>query len=87
MSKQESRLINQEVEAILTQGAIHLVHPKRSQFLSNMLLVSKNDGGDRPVINLKALNSFIFNSHFRMEDLHLLKDLLRERAILCPRWT
>ena len=62
-----------------------------------MLLVPKNDGGGggRPVINLKALNSFIFNSHFRMEDLHLLKDLLRERererererAILCPRWT
>ena len=51
-----------------------------------MLLVPKNDGGGggggggaRPVINLKALNSFIFNSHFRMEDLHLLKDLLRER--------
>ena len=43
-----------------------------------MLLVPKNDGGGRPVINLKALNSFIFNSHFRMEDLHLLKDLLSE---------
>ena len=52
MSKQESRLINQEVEAILTQGAIHLVHPKRSQFLSNMLLVPKNDGGGTGLLSI-----------------------------------
>ena len=37
-------------------------------------------GGDRPVINLKALNSFFFNSHFRTEDLHLLKDLLMRES-------
>ena len=39
MSMQESELINQEVEAMLTKWAIHLVHPKESQFLSNLSLV------------------------------------------------
>ena len=58
MSMQESELINQEVEAMLRNGAIHLVHSKESQFLSNLFLVPKQDGGNRPVINLKALNSF-----------------------------
>ena len=78
MSMQESELINQEVEAMLTKKAIHLVHLKGSQFISNMFLIPKKDGGNRPVINLKALNSFILFSPFKMKGLHLLKDLLRE---------
>ena len=39
ISMQESKLISQEVEAMLTKGDIHLVYPKRSQFLSNLILV------------------------------------------------
>ena len=39
--------------------------------------------GNRPVINLKALNSFIPYSYFKMEGLHLLKDLLRENNFMC----
>ena len=83
MSMQESELINQEVEVMLRKGAVHLVHSKDSQFLSNLFLVPKKDGGNRPVINLKALNSFIPYSHFKMEGLHLLKDLLRENNFMC----
>ena len=67
---------------MLRKGAVHLVHSKDSQFLSNFFLVSKKDGGKRPVINLKTLNSFIPYSHFKMEGLHLLKDLLRENDFM-----
>ena len=67
---------------MLRKGAIHLVHSKESQFLSNLFLVPKNDGGKRPVINLKALNSFIPYSHFKMEGMHLLKDLLRKNNFM-----
>ena len=83
MSMQESELINQEVEAMLRKGPVHLVHSKDSQFLSKLFLVPKKDWGNRPVINLKALNSFIPYSHFKMEGLHLLKDLLRETNVMC----
>ena len=83
MPMQESELINQEVEEMLRKGALHLVHSKDSQFLSNLFLVPKKDGGNRSVINLKALNSLILYSHFKMEGLHLLKYLLRENNFMC----
>ena len=80
---QQSELINQEVEAMLKKGAIHLVQSKGSQFVSNLFLVPKKDGRNRSVINLEALNSFIPYSHFKMERFHLLKDLLRENDFIC----
>ena len=53
------------------------------EFLSNLSLVDKSDGGKRPVINLKNLNSFIPYQHFKMEGLHLMKDLLQEGDYMC----
>ena len=34
--------------------------------------------GHRPIINLKKLNEFIPHLHFKMEGIHMLKDLLRQ---------
>ena len=82
ISIQVSELITQEVQAMLRKGAIHLVYSKESQFLSNLFLVPKKDGGKRPVINLKALNSFIPYSYFKMESMHLLKHLLRKNNFM-----
>jgi hypothetical protein len=39
-------------------------------------LVPKKDGGQTPVINLKNLNVFLRYEYFKMEGIHLLKDLL-----------
>ena len=69
-------------EAMLTKGSIHLVHAKGSQFLRKFFLVPKKDGGSSPVISLRALNSFIPYSHFKMEGFHLLKDLLGENDFM-----
>ena len=41
-----------------------------------LLLVPKKDGGQRPVIKLKALNSFVHTEHFKMEGIHTLRDLV-----------
>ena len=46
-------------------------------FYSNLFLVPKKDGGQRPVINLKALNNFVNKEHFKMGGIHTLKDLLK----------
>ena len=46
-------------------------------FHSTLFLVPKEDGGQRPVTNLKVLNSFVTVQHFKMEGIHTLKDLLK----------
>ena len=51
-------------------------------FLSSIFLVPKKDGGHRPIINLKRLNNFIPHHHFKMEGIHMLKDLLRQGDLM-----
>ena len=82
---QKSGIVNRsEIMEMMGKGAIKkLEHQFPDQFLSNILLVKKKDGGNHPCINLKALNKFIPCKHFEMEDLHCLKNLLKESDFLC----
>ena len=60
MVNQEERLqINSDIKGMLRKGAIQQLKSEPGEFLSNLLLVKQKDGGHRPVINLKFLNSFI----------------------------
>ena len=45
MSPQESWLVTKEVESMLKKGAIRKTSVKKGQFLSNLFLVGKKDGG------------------------------------------
>ena len=83
MSREEASLIEQEVKAMLEKGAVQKAKEMKGQFLSNLFLVSRKGGGNRPVINLKNLNSIISYKHFKMEGLHLLKELLKENDFMC----
>ena len=47
-------------------------------FVSSIFLVPQKGGGQRPVVNLLPLNQFIPCEHFKMEGIHMLKDLLRK---------
>ena len=58
-------------------GALNMVKPVLGQFLSSLFLVPKRDGNSRPLINLKELNVFLKYDHFKMEGIHLLRDLLQ----------
>ena len=51
--------------------------PEADQFLSILFIVPKQGGSSRPVINLKGLNSFLQYNHFKMEGMHLLRDLVQ----------
>ena len=75
-SVEQLQLITEEVTELLQKRAIEEVKPSHG-FYSNLFLVPKKDGGQRPVINLKALNEFVRKEHFKMEGIHNLKDLLQ----------
>lgn len=47
-------------------------------FVSRIFLVPKKGGAWRPIIDLRNLNRFIAREHFKMEGIHLIKDLLQE---------
>ena len=59
-----------------------MVH-KPGQFLSNLFLIEKMDGGNRPVINLTNPNKFIPSEHFKMEGLYCLDFFLEKDNFLC----
>jgi len=66
-----------EVQELLSKGAVVETQVSPRNFVSQIFLVEKKDGGQRPVINLKGLNHFVKAEHFKMEGLHLLPDLLQ----------
>ena len=42
----------------------------------------KIDGGWRPIINLKSLNSYLFTPHFKLENIQSLKDVLLQNDFM-----
>ena len=69
---------------MLEKAAIHVVHPheKEQGFVSALFLVPKKGGGQRPVVNLRPLNQYVHYEHFKMEGIHMLRDLLRKEDYL-----
>ena len=47
-------------------------------FISNIHIVPKKEGGWRPIIDLRILNSFVISQHFKMEGLQMLKEVLEQ---------
>ena len=77
VSKEEQAQITIEVVGLLAKGAIQETQLLPESFVSQIFLVEKKDGGQRPVVNLKCLNRFMRVEHFKMEGLHLLPDLIQ----------
>jgi len=61
--------VTQEVQELLQKEAIVESYPSSQNFVSQIFLVEKKWGGQRPVINLKVLNQFVQVEHFKMEGL------------------
>ena len=77
-SPAESQLIEEEVHGLLQKGAITHVSPCQEEFISNLFLVPKKTGDMRPVINLKPLNGFVQNIHFKMENIQMALNLITQ---------
>ena len=74
---EQQNLVAVEVESMMQKGAISPVKNSSEGFQSQLFLVPKKDGGQRPVINLKALNRYVPDEHFKMEGFHMIKSLVK----------
>ena len=81
LNQVQKELASQEVKEMLENGVIRETIHCKDQFGSHLFLVSKKDGGQQPVINLKDLKTFIPYKHFK--GLHLLKEILEQDDYLC----
>ena len=75
---ERNQVVVEEVQELLNK-AIEKIHSPRRGLYSILFLVPEKDGGQRPVINLKALNQFVQTQHFKMEGIHTLKDLINQK--------
>ena len=76
-------MVELEAKEMLKRGAIRNVLPPKGEFVSNLFLVKKKDGGQIPGINLKQLNAYIPYCHFKMEGSKNLKYILQKGDYMC----
>ena len=75
---EQEELISAEVQTLVRKGTICLLKDHQVGFVSQLFLVPKKDGGFHPVVNLKALNKYNLEEHFKMEGFHMVRDLVRQ---------
>ena len=75
LPESQNQIISEVLE-LLAKGVIVETIDSPRNYLFQIFLIEKKDGGQRPVINLKGPNQFVKIEHFKMEGLHLLPDLL-----------
>ena len=68
-NSEESQIISSELDKLLTKGFIVKSQHCHGEFLSTIFLRKKKTGGYRLILNLKNLNQYISNHHFKMESL------------------
>ena len=77
-SGHKAAVISDEIGKMVEKGAIQEVKGTMTDALfSRLFLVPKKEGQMWPVLNLKPLNKFIYHRHFKMEGMHIVKDLLQ----------
>ena len=77
-SIEEQAVVSQEVQNLLSKGAIVPTHNEPEQFISTLFIVPKANGKVRPVINLKYLNEFVTYEHFKRETFPTVLDLVQK---------
>lgn len=68
---EKRNIILEEVKPLLEKNAIEIVDPQNSNvgFYLTIFIVPKQSGGFQAILNLRKLNKFIKNQHFKMKTL------------------
>ena len=76
-SEGEIATIDKEIVDLLKKGAIEVCSHTPGEFVSNIFMIPKKSGGNRPVIDMRVLSEFMEYIPFRMEDISLPKSVLK----------
>ena len=84
MNKVETQAAKAQIQQLIAKAAIRpcSLNPK-SDFLSNIFLRPKPDGSYRMILNLKKFNKYLEYSHFKMETLQNILDLVTPHCYMC----
>ena len=82
VSKENIPILNVEISKLHLKGAIRPFNFTNAAFYSRLFLVPKKGGDLRPVIDLSALNQFVINENFQMENISCLKQILNQNDFM-----
>ena len=75
-SKDNTPIIESEVEKLLSKGVIEPAQHEQREILSNIFIRSKTDGTYRLILNLKEFNKHVSYCHFKMDTLNTIIKLM-----------
>ena len=73
-------LVEAEICSLQEKEVIVPCQHELGEFISPIFSVPKKDGSVRVIHNLKKLNSFVENSHFKMESIHTVLNLVTPKC-------
>lgn len=82
LSTSTESLYLREIKNLVKRGVISECKYKKGQFLSSHFLIKKPNGKHRFILNLRNLNTFIENKHFKMEDYRSALNLLSSECFM-----
>ena len=74
--RDQMSLVDKEIKSLQDKGVVGSSNHEPGEFISPMFTVPKKDGNVRLILNLKHLNLFIKNSHFKMDTIHNILKLV-----------
>ena len=78
-SREQNKVVKKEIQELLEKQAIERVPVSQvgSGYYSTFFMVPKKDGGFRPILNLKSLNTHLKVPHFKMETFRTIRLALK----------
>ena len=81
-SRNESDVIDTEIQKLVNKGVIAKTHHEDGEFISPIFTRPKKNGTHRVILNLEKLNKSVVYHHFKMDTVNTCISLLKEGSFL-----